>query len=356
MPQLLHFLLLLVGGVVSLVLLFNTSGPVNTLERFQLDGPRLSRSRPVTFTASDVNNTANWTTVYLEHLQKAYETQNKEHVNPHNFKLRLDEPMACVDVESGTPKCVVLLVLISTVHANYGRRQAIRETWGSPKKLAGLHVVTLFLLGNTSNINFEKRIIEESSHYHDLLLEDFTDTYKNLTLKTMMAMKWASTHCPQASFVMKTDDDMYVSYRNILNYIMVSNAPDTNLAFGLVLAGQAPVRDKRSKWYMSEELFSGDVYPPWLSGGGFVLSGDLPARIYAASLDIGYLYLEDVYVGFCLKKLEISLVMNQQFNNMNVPYSYCRYRNIITSHHNAPDLLRTIWADQQRSTPCWFLT
>ncbi len=42
----------------------------------------------------------------------------------------------------------------------------------------------------------------------DLLLQD---TYHNLTLKTTMGLKWTAIFCPQAQFVLKTDDDIYVN-------------------------------------------------------------------------------------------------------------------------------------------------
>ena len=39
----------------------------------------------------------------------------------------------------------------------------------------------------------------------------FQDTYHNLTLKTIMGLKWMAIFCPQAEFVLKTDDDIYVN-------------------------------------------------------------------------------------------------------------------------------------------------
>ena len=39
----------------------------------------------------------------------------------------------------------------------------------------------------------------------------FQDTYHNLTLKTIMGLKWMSIFCPQAQYVLKTDDDIYVN-------------------------------------------------------------------------------------------------------------------------------------------------
>ena len=37
------------------------------------------------------------------------------------------------------------------------------------------------------------------------------DTYTNLTLKTVMGLKWGAIFCPQAKYVMKTDDDIFIN-------------------------------------------------------------------------------------------------------------------------------------------------
>ena len=33
----------------------------------------------------------------------------------------------------------------------------------------------------------------------------------NLTLKSVMGLKWSAIFCPQAKFVLKTDDDIFVN-------------------------------------------------------------------------------------------------------------------------------------------------
>ena len=39
----------------------------------------------------------------------------------------------------------------------------------------------------------------------------FQDIYYNLTLKTVMGLKWTSIYCNQAKYIMKTDDDIFVN-------------------------------------------------------------------------------------------------------------------------------------------------
>ncbi|XP_038056644.1 beta-1,3-galactosyltransferase 1-like [Patiria miniata] len=345
---------LVVLAIVVLTRVFRTDGPASVLKQIDTDWKR--------FTHLSHKDSMNGTTSrrftqalnYTERLRAAY-APTTGHVNPHNFRLVLDEPWACLDPQTESAKRVFLLVLVASAQDNFKRRQAIRETWGSPRELEGLPVVTLFLLAAKGNV-YHHKVVKESAEHHDLLMEDFVDSYKNLTLKTMMAMKWASTHCPQASFVMKTDDDMFVSYRNLLDYAAVMGPFTANLALGFVIAGQSPIRKPDSKWYMPRDLYPGDAYPPWLSGGGFVVSGDVPGKVYDASLDIRYLHLEDVFVGVCLDKLNIKPIMNRQFSNSRIKYSYCRFRYVITAHSYDTVQLKFMWEDLLVEKPCWLWT
>ncbi|XP_038056642.1 beta-1,3-galactosyltransferase 1-like isoform X2 [Patiria miniata] len=347
------YLWVFTAAVICLVSLsWSIRAPGNILRRSGQDGDQPNHGEVHSNVTTEAINFTN----YRELLKTAYDQRYEGHINPHDFSLVLDEPLACMEYERGRPRRVFLLVLVATSPANFKRRQAVRETWGSPAALDGRAIVTLFLLGKTVNSYLYRNVLKESAEHHDLLMEDFADRYKNLTLKTMMAMKWASTHCPQASFVMKTDDDMFVSYRNLLDYLAAMSAPDTGFALGRVLEGKAPFRDPKSKYFVSKEAYPGDVYPPWLSGGGFVLSGDMPGRIYSASLDTRFLYLEDVYVGMCLQKLKVTPIMSDRFNNVHIGYSYCMFRYLITSHRFDPEELRAAWKDMLVPRTCWFWT
>ena len=45
------------------------------------------------------------------------------------------------------------------------------------------------------------------------------DTYRNLTLKTIMGMKWASNYCSGAKFILKIDDDMTPNPFKLVRYL-----------------------------------------------------------------------------------------------------------------------------------------
>ncbi|XP_033098039.1 beta-1,3-galactosyltransferase 1-like isoform X2 [Anneissia japonica] len=267
------------------------------------------------------------------------------HIFPHNFNLVMNHPEACHNSD-GSHKDIFLVVFISTIHKNFDQRKAIRETWGSLKEVGGKKITTVFLLAKTSDKSLQKMVEEEDKQYKDLIMEDFQDTYKNLTLKTIMGMKWVSMYCPHAKYVMKTDDDMYVSYPNIVNYL--SSHPDTQkgLAMGFLING-SPIRDPKSKWYMPRETYPGNRYPPFLSGTGYVMSLDVARRTYVASVDTPFLYLEDVFCATVWDKIGVKPKRHAEFHNWRTAYSFCRFKRIMTTHMVQPGEMRRIWNDQK---------
>jgi beta-1,3-galactosyltransferase 1 len=66
------------------------------------------------------------------------------------------------------------------------------------------------------------------------------------------ALQWQQAFCPQAEWIMKTDDDMVVHLPRLSYWIErkftaeLLNNPATY--FGYLIAGVQPVRDPQNKW------------------------------------------------------------------------------------------------------------
>ncbi|XP_037313131.2 beta-1,3-galactosyltransferase 2-like [Pungitius pungitius] len=262
------------------------------------------------------------------------------------FPYVINEPDKCTN-RSAAP---FLVLLISTEARQVEARNAIRETWGNESVAPAHRLIRLFLLGtNGGELGLlQQRMLEaESRRYHDVIQQDFVDSYKNLTIKTLMGMNWVAVHCPQASYVMKTDSDVFVNTEYLIHKLL---GPDQQLRknyfTGNNMRGYAPNRNKNSKWYMSPELYPSDKYPTFCSGTGYVFSGDLARKIYRVSLRVRRLHLEDVYVGICLAELQIEPTPPPNeflFNHWRVSYSSCKYSHLITSHGFRPNELLKYW-------------
>ena len=67
-----------------------------------------------------------------------------------------------------------------------------------------------FMLGYSPYELYQDQIRNESLLHGDIVQGNFLDSYKNLTYKTVLGHMWVSSFCPQAEFVMKADDDIYL--------------------------------------------------------------------------------------------------------------------------------------------------
>ena len=83
----------------------------------------------------------------------------------------------------------------------------------------------VFLLGRTSGREEQARIDEEASRYDEVLQGEIEEIYQNLTSKTVMGYTWMRKHCPDADYVMKTDDNMYVNTPALLKYLGQNEQP-----------------------------------------------------------------------------------------------------------------------------------
>lgn len=259
----------------------------------------------------------------------------------HDFDFMLNNEDVCqTDTGNSTIK---VIVLISTIHKNTEKRKAIRETWMSPYTGNTGPVRYMFLLGRISDKALQVALETESASYRDILQEDFIDSYNNLTLKTMMAFRWASTFCQKAEFVMKTDDDMFVNINGLLRAVNQHKDVLQRSVGGFCVLSASPIRDKGSKWYASEKMYPHRKYPGYCSGTGYVTSMFVTRRVFEISKHLPFFHLEDIFVGLCINKLGYTFTRIGGFSTNFIPISCSYKQSIITSHGVSPKQMRQAW-------------
>ncbi|XP_051766931.1 beta-1,3-galactosyltransferase 2-like [Ctenopharyngodon idella] len=270
--------------------------------------------------------------------------------HPSNYHFILDEPDKC--------KQNPFLVLMVPVAPNQvAARNAIRSTWGNESTVQGKAVITLFLVGLTGGSDSEKtqqQLEEESRQHRDLLQSNFVDSYFNLTIKTMVIMDWLATHCPQATFSMKVDSDMYLNLENLMTLLLAPNTPRENYITGFLMWDRPVIRNKKSKYYVSEELYPEPKYPTYVLGVGYVFSNDLPKKIVEASKDVKPFNIEDAYVGACLKQLGIKPSRApdpSQFRTFMKDSKSHDLSKVITTIARSPEQIIEFWQNVTKISP-----
>ncbi|KAM6220730.1 N-acetyllactosaminide beta-1,3-N-acetylglucosaminyltransferase 2 [Rhynchocyon petersi] len=267
-----------------------------------------------------------------------------------NYSLLIDQPLKCA-------KKPFLLLAIKSLTPHFARRQAIRESWGREANVGNQTVVRVFLLGQTppedNHPDLSDMLKFESERHQDILMWNYRDTFFNLSLKEVLFLRWVSTSCPDAEFVFKGDDDVFVNTHHILNYLnSLSKSKAKDLFIGDVIHNAGPHRDKKLKYYIPEVVYSG-VYPPYAGGGGFLYSGSLARRLYAVTDRVHLYPIDDVYTGMCLQKLGLVPEKHKGFRTFDIEEKHknniCSYVDLMLVHSRKPQEMIDIWSQLQNA-------
>ncbi|CAK9297408.1 unnamed protein product [Gordionus sp. m RMFG-2023] len=187
------------------------------------------------------------------------------------------------------------------------------------------------------NFNRERREVQkaidaESMIHGDIIQATFVENYRNLSYKTGTLLKWASTHCNKAQFLLKLDIDIYAkldiltsvlekitsagieSEANI-NKLIISNEEENNYHikndenfFGdsnfekeitslaelmqfqknlycYVWEGVPTNRVYAHKNFVDKKEYKAEYYPKFCSGWGYLMSPQLAGILYNLSLE-----------------------------------------------------------------------
>lgn len=315
-----------------------TAGPNQTTAAGKIAGPACHRRTSVTSMANFDSFPAN--------LKKFLYYRHCRH-----FPLLLEPRAKC-----GRNKIFLLLVIKSSP-GNYERREVLRKTWAMERKVDGVHIRRLFISGTTAE-GFEKMRLNkllrlEHREHNDIVQWDFEDTHYNLTLKQVLLMDWLHKNCPDVSFLLNGDDDVFVHTENMVKYLKSLEDPDgsRNLFSGYLQPNSSSARNVESKYFVPREIYMSDIYPPFCSGGGILLSRYTASVMHNMSKYVPMFPLDDVYLGILLDKAGLAMTSHAGVRTfgLEIPSKEvdeldpCYYRDLLLVHRFLPTQLYIMW-------------
>lgn len=288
-------------------------------------------------------------------------------INSYDYKFLIDNKLKC---DTQTPIKLVLIIKSAIDHVD--RRAAIRESWGHENRFSDVTIKRLFILGVDEENQSSDLIQNEQNKYGDIIQANFLDTYYNNTIKTMVGFSWAAQHCPNGQFYVFSDDDMFVSIKNILKFIRnpteypeyqeksnnsaVSNFINKGLNYELpenvlFLSGfvhqSAPHRHQCSKWYVSLKEYPYDFWPPYPSAGSYIVSREALKLMHYASFFTQHFRFDDIYLGLLAKKLGIEPFHCPKFLMFEAPYDAKNFKYVLAAHGFHSQEMTKIWLEQK---------
>lgn len=208
------------------------------------------------------------------------------------------------------PRCnaTYLAWIVTSYAGDPSARSALRRAY-TDRELRSLGVRRVFLLGALDGDAERKTrvsraaLFDESRRFDDVLLGDFLDTYRNLTRKHLMGLRWAVRSCERVRYIMKTDDDIVVDVYSVLEKLRSGVADCEDCVVGYLLRNMAPVREPANKWYVSETEYAGNIYPDFVSGWLYVTQPRLASRLLdRVERSHEHFWIDDVFVTGMLRR------------------------------------------------------
>ncbi|XP_045132416.1 beta-1,3-galactosyltransferase 5-like [Portunus trituberculatus] len=197
---------------------------------------------------------------------------------------------------------VSLVIIVHTHPARRQERDVIRKSMPS-QDLKELGMRRVFLLARAEwedQPHYSKTpqwsIEEENLEHRDIVQGNFKEHYHNLTYKHVMGLQWTTRYCPQAKFVIKMDGDIAGDIYQFRDRLRSRYAERRNLIVGLLQVEARPVRDKASKWYVSETDYPDKFYAPFISGWAYAITADAVRAVVQESSMWPYFWIDDVHI------------------------------------------------------------
>lgn len=213
---------------------------------------------------------------------------------------------------------VDILIYFQSRWDHFERRSVLRETWASSKTFKDIRIRAIFVLGRSAVPTDQLKINNENLLYHDILQGDFIDSIANLTMKSILAMKWINENCIQAKYVLKADDDMFVNVFALVEYLISQIYEKDKVVMCHAKENDtSPIeRNKNSKWYVPPNVFQGRKrFPRFCSGYTAIFTSDLVPILYKASFSNPYFSVDDAYLfGLLMEKIKDVIFFDIQDN------------------------------------------
>jgi hypothetical protein len=168
-----------------------------------------------------------------------------------------------------------------------------RETWLTPSYNNTGQVRHAFVIGTTNGEILTSQVKQEHVD-----IDGF---------------KWATEFCSSTHFIITTDDDVYVNINGLFRTLLIHDSSLKMSVAGICEMGSLRDTNPSSKWYVSPREYHYRRYHGICHGFGNITNIHTLHYILKVYVNIPYIYLEDVYIGLCAKRLGYKLVNIEGF-------------------------------------------
>ncbi|XP_025076452.1 lactosylceramide 1,3-N-acetyl-beta-D-glucosaminyltransferase-like [Pomacea canaliculata] len=316
------------------------------------------------FSKSELNHSISNTSVYYrQQLDNAIKSLNfipeDEYLRDNSsfFKLHSHVVNSFVPevLIQASPPCPndspFLLVALLSVPVNSARRRAVRKTWGSiaqgktwPRKSVSVNVRLLFFMGINSAANMSD-LKAESERHGDIVLGNFQDTYRNLSLKVAFVINWTINYCTNTKNLMKVDEDTFVNVPLLIDVLQNVSRQHESYIIGFKHAPDKPPVVRVNRWKVPEDVYPLSHFPRHVIGASYVLSNEAFKKLYTAYQHMPLVPVEDAFfTGILAKTMDIRRIYSPLFASGFEGNKCLLLEDKLVSQTYNGDALNSIWS------------
>ena len=125
------------------------------------------------------------------------------------------------------------------------------------------------------NLQFATVELKEVRTYNDIVVFDFVDSYKTLTIKTIVSLNWVVKTFNSRIFI-KIDDDVIYNLRKVYDAVVWQldgkYEHKKKVILGHFCNNARVMRPATHKFGVSRDVYPAARYPRYLSGPSYVLT------------------------------------------------------------------------------------
>ncbi|CAG5135085.1 unnamed protein product [Candidula unifasciata] len=268
--------------------------------------PTLDRSMLASF---------NWT-IQSEvlRLKSVFKFLSKPAKFTHDFQYIHNPQDAC-----SRRKIDLIIAVASAPHHEESRHRTRKGLKGSYSFDKSNNSTVLFFLGVSNHPNksrkFQTDINMEMRMFGDIVQESYIDVYRNLTLKTISILKWIDRFCPNAQFVLKSDDDTGIKPAVAVAALNRYRQQFGNFILGRWNPSTRVIRNSGARTYVSFDDYPYATFPPHVLGGAMGFPVTTAKLLYQAALRVRRIPMDDVYLSsMCARRVNVPVFMDADFD------------------------------------------
>lgn len=228
-----------------------------------------------------------------------------------------------------------------------------------PRVNSTLRWKTLFILGRSSNAQWEAEVTREEKEFGDILQGDFVDSEYEGTRKFLLGMTWLAkqiktTNC-QPRFVMKTEEHIYHNMNSIMSWLQAKFSDDnenidvSEIYMGKKLTKDLPIREAANPLYVSWQVYERTYFPDMIQGPQFLFSFEAYSRLAEQRPFIARIAMEEGYIALLAERAKIQPIHNDRFVLLKQPSNVCHTLRMMFLSDVKPSEHKKIWKDTKEA-------